>query len=38
VRSPVTFSRTPASVRSAAPAPGGDTESVLEEFGVTAGT
>jgi crotonobetainyl-CoA:carnitine CoA-transferase CaiB-like acyl-CoA transferase len=36
VRSPVNLSRTPASLRSAAPTPGGDTREVLEEFGFSA--
>jgi len=35
VRSPVNLSRTPAALRRAAPVPGGDTLSVLEERGLT---
>jgi crotonobetainyl-CoA:carnitine CoA-transferase CaiB-like acyl-CoA transferase len=35
VRSPVNLSRTPASLRRAAPMPGGDTLSVLEEHGLS---
>src|ERR1051326_6449694 len=36
VRSPVNLSRTPAALRRAAPVPGGDTATVLEEYGFTA--
>jgi crotonobetainyl-CoA:carnitine CoA-transferase CaiB-like acyl-CoA transferase len=36
VRSPVRLSRTPSALRSAAPAPGGDTAEVLAEYGFTA--
>jgi crotonobetainyl-CoA:carnitine CoA-transferase CaiB-like acyl-CoA transferase len=36
VRSPVNLSRTPASLRRAAPRPGGDTRDVLEAFGFTS--